>query len=107
MSGMSGYCDPEYPDSSPEYPGNYYSFESFFRTGVSGALCPEYLDIYPEYPGTLLPMASFCERGYKYPPIPLHLLLSCPFRNRTSQQAKESSLTSPLPFLSDFLKGFK
>jgi hypothetical protein len=41
------------------------------------------------------------------PPIPLHLLLSCPFQNRTSQQAKESSLTSPLPFLSDFLRGIK
>jgi hypothetical protein len=111
MSGttsvISGYCDPEYLDSSPESPGNYYSSESFSETGVSGPLYPEYPDIYPEYPGILLVAASFCERGYKYPPYPFIYFSLAHFETEQASKQKESPLTSPLPFLSDFLRGIK
>jgi hypothetical protein len=66
--------------------------------------CPEYPDIYPEYPGTLLPAASFRELGYKYPPSASFLLPT--FRAEQHHKPK-SFLTHCLPFLRDFLKGFK
>jgi hypothetical protein len=51
MSGMSGHCDPEYPESHPESLDNCYSSKVYL-----GLESP---DIYPEYPGILLPTASF------------------------------------------------
>jgi hypothetical protein len=44
---------------------------------------------------------------YKYPPYPFIQLSLAHFKPEHTSKQKESSLTSPLSFLSDFLWGFK
>jgi hypothetical protein len=102
---MSGHCDPEYPDSNPESPGHCYSSD----------LGPESLDPYVRSIRTYtrsirVPFTQrlvFYERGYKYPSYPFISPSLAHFEPEHASKQKESSLISPLPFLSDFLRGIK